>query len=801
MLSRFPRRTDAAVFVAAVLLAVGVTLVVVGSSLGTIGRTFPGFVVWENLVVVALGRASWTGMEAHVPYRAVVTSVDGQKVTTRDELLARVAASPPQTVHAYDFATRDGTERRDVASMRFGRGDWIATMGVYAWNGIAFLLTGLAVFYLKPELPQSRAVLAFGLVWGLTLVLAIDLFTTGRWSHLYFVVEALSPAAGLHLALAFPEPRARWRGVLPALYGVALAVGLAQSWAFDHSTALLLRLNAGVYLALGAAAVAALATVTLGAFGHGTPLVRRRARVVLAGSVVAFVVPSVPMLAFFLFGQPVSFSLLALTGFVYPLSIGYAVARHDLFEADRFVKLSIVYAALTALVSLANAGTVLAADRLALGFAVHDNPLFPVAFVLVALVTIAPLRDRVQRAVDRLFYRGRVDYKATVARVSERMTALLEPAGIVQHVVTTLHEVLGVDHVAVWERVDETFVRRGVGLREEMPARQSAVAVFEGLGRVLSRDEVEESPRLRPQRAELRALFERLGAVLLVPLMHQGRAIGLLAVGPKASGSPLSADDLDVLLTLANETAVALRTARSVAQLQAAREQLREAEHLASIGELSAAVAHGIRNPLAGIRLAAQLGREQVGENAHVRESLDDVLGAVDRLEAQVRGILDFARPFEPRLERVEVAPFLEDFRTQILPQCQDRRVRVAVHVPPGTRAMRADAIHLRQVLHELVRNALEAMPEGGTLTFAAADAGGDEPRVRLETSDTGPGVPPAQKERIFRLFATTKSGGTGVGLAVARKIVERHGGRLTLASEAPEPARFVIELPAADPS
>jgi signal transduction histidine kinase len=798
MLNRFPRRIDAVGFVVTALLAAAVTTVAVAGSLRLIGRTFPGFIVWDDLVVVALGRPDWTGMRVGVPFRSVVTAVDGQPVGDRAALERIVAAAPPHAVHTYEFAGRAGPERRHVASMRFGRGDWLATMGVYAWNGIVFLLTGLAVFYLKPELPQSRAVLAFGLVWGTTLVLAVDLFTTGWFDRLYFVFEALSPAAGLHVALRFPENRVRRSGVLVAIYLVALAVGLAQSWAFTRSPEALLPLNDAVYLALGGVCLCALGTVALGAFGHGAPLVRRRARVVLAGWVIAFVVPLVPMLAFFLFGQPVSFSLLALTGFVYPVSLGYAVARHDLFEADRFVKLSVVYAALTAVVSLVYAAIVFAADRLALGFAVHDNPVFPVAFVLVTLATITPLRERVQAAVDRLFFRGRVDYKATVARVSERLTALLEPAPIVEVVVTTVRDVLGVEHVAVWERAGDDLVWRGTGGRNVLPTDAPGLVAFAGLGRTLSRDEVDESPRLRPQRAALRSVFESLEAVLLVPLARQGRLVGLLAIGPKVSGRPLSADDLDVLRTLANETAAALHTARSVAQLQAARERLQQAEHLAAIGELSAAVAHGIRNPLAGIRIAAQLGLEQVGDNAGVRESLDDVLGAVDRLEAQVRGILDFARPFEPRFEPVEVAALLDDFGGQIAAQCERRGVAVDVRIAAGTRSVRADASHLTQVLHELVRNALEAMPHGGRITLAAENVAGDAPRVRLVVEDSGSGVPAEQQERIFRLFATTKTGGTGVGLAVARKIVERHGGTLRLETVAPASARFAIELPAA---
>jgi len=797
MPSRFPRRRDGAAFVAAAGFAAALTSVVVGGSLGTIGRTFPGFIVWDDLVVVALGRASWTGLEARVPFRGIVTTVDGTRVADRGALLRLVRAAPPGTPHDYEFATRDGPARRTVPSMHFGRGDWAATMGVYAWTGLAFLLTGLAVFYLKPELPQSRAVLAFGLVWGTTLLLAVDLFTTGWLDRLYFVFEALSVAAGVHLALCFPENRLRRPGVLAVGYGAALAVGIGQSWAFVHAPERLLPLNDAVYLALAASCLCVLVTVAAGAFGGGTPLVRRRARIVLAGWLVAFVVPLVPMLAFFLFGQPVSFNVLALTGFVYPLSIGYAVARHDLFEADRFVKLSIVYAALTGIVSLAYGAIVLAADRLALGFAVHDNPFFPVAFVLLALATIVPLRERVQRTVDRLFYRDRADYKATVVRLSERLTALLHPDAIAEHVVDTLRDTLHVEEIGVWERGETGLVRRGPD-PVAVPITSPGLAAFETLGRVLSRDELEEAPAFRATRASLRGLFDALTAVLLVPLLHQGRAIGVLGIGPKVSGAPLSADDLDLLRTVANETAVALVTARAVAQLQTTREQLQQAEHLASIGELSAAVAHGIRNPLAGVRLAAQLGREQVGDAHAVRESLDDVLTAVDRLEGHVRGILDFARPFEPQLAALDLGGLLDDLCEQLATQCRERRVRLAVSVAAATPPVRADAAHLQQVLHELVRNAFEAMPDGGTIAITAAPVVGARSRVRLTVTDEGSGVPPSQRDRIFRLFATTKQAGTGVGLAVARKIVERHGGTLRLETEAPEPARFAIELPGA---
>src|SRR5262245_47418263 len=140
MLSRFPHRTDAATFVVAALFAASLVVVVLVESLGMIGRTFPGFVVWDDVVVVALGRPAWTGIQARVPFRSIVTTADGQRVDDRTALHQLVAATPPGTPHDYDFRDRRGSQRRTVASMRFGQGDWFATLGIYLWNGIVFLL-------------------------------------------------------------------------------------------------------------------------------------------------------------------------------------------------------------------------------------------------------------------------------------------------------------------------------------------------------------------------------------------------------------------------------------------------------------------------------------------------------------------------------------------------------------------------------------------------------------------------------------------------------------------------------------
>ena len=797
MLDRFRRRADARLFVAVALVTTALGAAAVLDSLLHVGRTFPGFVVWKNLVVVALGRPGWTGVAAQVPFRDHVIAVDGAVVGTRAELSRVVAAAPPGTPHRYDFDGPAGAMSRAVPSMRLKFHDWAATMGVYALNGVAFLAAALAAFYLKPESSQSRALLAFGAVWGLALLLAVDTFTGGWFEPLGLVLESLAPAAMLHLACTFPEPRIRSTRPLVVLYVAGLAAGLAQVWAYWRSYRVLLAVNDAVYLALAAAGVVAMWSLAAAAFGRRvTPLGRRRARVVLAGAIIAFGLPLPALLAFFLTDQPVSFSLLTLTGFVFPLSIGYAVIRHDLFEADRFVKQSLVWAALTALVALAYGASVLAADRLAAGLDLRQSPLFPIAFVMLVLATIAPLRARVQAGVDRLFRRGRIDYKDTIARASERMTTLLDRGAIVRHLLATMRDALHLDGSSLWELEPASLARRG-GAPLRVPADDPGLAALVAARRPLSLDEVEQSPRLLAARPALRRLFETLDAVLAVPMLREGRVTGCLAVRGKASGGALSSDDLDVLRTLANESAVALANATAVDQLGEARARLARAERLAAIGELSTAVAHGIRNPLAGIRLAAQLGLETAGADA-VRENLEDVLHAVDKLETQVRGVLDFARPFEPRLEPVAVADLTRTVLEAAAGRLRTARVTVGVDVAASLPPVLADPAHLGQALQELIANAIDAMPQGGRLTIDARAENGDTPLVRLAVEDEGPGVPPDVADRIFQLFTTTKETGTGVGLAVVRKIVERHGGRVVLDPRPGRGARFVLELPAA---
>jgi two-component system, NtrC family, sensor kinase len=230
-------------------------------------------------------------------------------------------------------------------------------------------------------------------------------------------------------------------------------------------------------------------------------------------------------------------------------------------------------------------------------------------------------------------------------------------------------------------------------------------------------------------------------------------------------------------------------------ELRAAQARLIEAERFAAIGELSAAVAHGIRNPVAGIKAAAQFAILDLPTEHALRENLNDIIAEADKLEARIKTLLDFAKPFEPHLAPCRVEPIINDAVASLRSQLAAQHIELLVDLDPALPSADLDYAQIEQVLLALLSNAVEAMSSGGRIAITGRVAD-DRTHLRLEVSDTGPGIAPSQLGRIFKLFFTTKSSGTGFGLAVAKKIVERHGGTIAVESTVGKGTRFVIELP-----
>jgi signal transduction histidine kinase len=267
---------------------------------------------------------------------------------------------------------------------------------------------------------------------------------------------------------------------------------------------------------------------------------------------------------------------------------------------------------------------------------------------------------------------------------------------------------------------------------------------------------------------------------------------------------------LDLLLPLiqeqhAGDTQQAIRASSALAKLMILdmqlvldayygirqKQALERSEQLAAVGELAASIAHEVRNPLAGMKGALQvLGKEL--DSAH-QEIVDELLAQIERLEGLVRDLLTFARPSNVSRETFDVHELLDRVLRLYSEQCDSQRVTVERVYEPGTGRLSADPRQLEQVFLNLIHNALQAMPEGGSLTVRSRLVNA---KLELSFADTGRGIPAADLPRVHLPFFTTKHRGSGLGLSIVKKIVEAHGGSLELTSEEGKGARIAVQFP-----
>lgn len=226
-----------------------------------------------------------------------------------------------------------------------------------------------------------------------------------------------------------------------------------------------------------------------------------------------------------------------------------------------------------------------------------------------------------------------------------------------------------------------------------------------------------------------------------------------------------------------------------------------QAEHLATMGELAAGVAHEIRNPLAGIAGAIEIISKDFPKDHPDREILDDLRQEVRRIEKVLNDLLTYARPKAPQFGMADlkdtVAHTLQFARQQI----GNKNVEFSIQIPSPLPRFRMDPEQLHQVLLNLVLNGIQALEQEGKITIQARVLGGsgapNRPNyIEISVSDTGSGISREQLEKIFRPFYTTKRGGTGLGLSLCRRIISQHGGTLTAESEINKGSRFIIRLP-----
>lgn len=227
-------------------------------------------------------------------------------------------------------------------------------------------------------------------------------------------------------------------------------------------------------------------------------------------------------------------------------------------------------------------------------------------------------------------------------------------------------------------------------------------------------------------------------------------------------------------------------------------EQLRRAERLSALGELSAVLAHEIRNPLGSIRGTAEILRDDFSPGDRKYEFLEILIKETDRLNRVVEEFLTLARPLRVEGETCDLMAELQNVMALVTGEAGKRRVRLEL-TPAVLPMVRGDREKLKQVFLNLVLNGVQATGRGGSVTITAVrkNAGEGKPAgVELSFTDSGEGIDPAFLPRIFEPFFTTKKGGTGLGLSITQKIIESHGGRIEVESTVGKGTTFRVRLP-----
>ncbi len=311
-----------------------------------------------------------------------------------------------------------------------------------------------------------------------------------------------------------------------------------------------------------------------------------------------------------------------------------------------------------------------------------------------------------------------------------------------------------------------------------------------------------------------RSVLGCLGAVpfVLVPLISRGCTLGVLIADNFVTGKEIGQEDVARLDAFANHASLAIENSRlyeslkqKVAELSQANEELSanrdkliRYERLSVVGEMAAKIAHDIRNPMTAIGGFARRMLKKATADTTTNSYLQIIVHEVDRLEKILGDILSFSKPSAPQLREADLNQLIGETYAMMGPELEQHRIRVVKELDPRLQPVRIDRDQIERVLINLIKNAVEAMPEGGAITASTRLEGR---QVLIETADTGPGIEEENLYKIFEPFYTSKATGSGLGLTLAAQIISSHGGTMEVFRREPSGISIVIILPLRGPA
>jgi two-component system, NtrC family, sensor histidine kinase HydH len=435
----------------------------------------------------------------------------------------------------------------------------------------------------------------------------------------------------------------------------------------------------------------------------------------------------------------------------------------------------------------------------------------------VILILYDQARSLIEERTIRLLFRERFVLRQTVEQLLPKMRASIDVPTIVGTALDALHDSRKLTHASVYlvRENDPGFAlitSRGPKPPPLIDAeshgaffgevtRQKRPLLKEHYERKLVPDAEAQPPNEaeRARASEVLKTFADLGASVVLPLISAEQVLGLMALGDARVSVGFPADEIALLYQIGDQIAVGVENSEE-------SERLRERDRLAALGEMSAGLAHEIRNPLGAIKGAAQvLDPSQFPEET--RELLDVIVEEVERLNGVVTQFLEYARPMKPALTPLDLNAVVSRTLKLFGEEKRALKIDLKMHLDNALPLVLGDADQLRQILLNLLLNAVDAFgTEAGKVDIttrvvhsarSVTEARNTE-LVELRVRDNGPGIDADNMKRIFVPFFTTKQAGTGLGLAICHRIMQAHSGRIDVTSRPGAGATFILRFPSA---
>ena len=483
----------------------------------------------------------------------------------------------------------------------------------------------------------------------------------------------------------------------------------------------------------------------------------------------------------------------------------YSIVRHRLMDINIVMKKGTTYVLLVLLLFIPLLLMSILSQILFFG---KINYLFSLTvFLLIFLgaILFERIKHGTEKAVEQILFRNRYNYRETLGEFSRAMVTILDLQSLSKKIIETITQTMRVEKASLFLWNEE---KGGYSLFESKNIKMAASTpllskndplphYLQKMGEIIIREELAKGANI----SELNDLIKKMSlleAEVSIPFISKGQLIGMINLSHKFTKDVYSHEDIELLSTLANQTAIAIENARLYKDLKRSKSYIRRADRLASLGTLTAGLAHEIRNPLVAIKTLTQLLSERLDDEEFRTQFLKIASGEVDRISSLVTELLNFARPSDPKLELEDINTILDGMILLVSTETKKKRIEVIKNYSSDFPPVQIDREQIKQVFLNILINAIEATPENGkifikTLTFTKP---GGEPYAQIEFTDTGSGISEEYLEDIFNPFFTTKTTGSGLGLSISNQIIQDHKGYINVESQLHKGTSFFINLP-----